>query len=205
MRLVTDFLRVSRRSRLPAMLVVHHLLGLRRQIVLGERVLGRVVVHERDDVGELLAGEVDLLAERFLLRGNHRWRVVPHHGGEVEWIDEPHVPVRIHWRRVMSADAIDRVARNTSLTYEEFLASVGIHQGNNETCAVHLPDRLARSDVITHRIGQSPRAHEQRDRQGGDPDAETPSRVTCHFTASVVVAGAASLASPAAYYLTGRP
>jgi hypothetical protein len=72
MRLVADFLRVSRRSRLSAMLVVHHFLGLRRQIVLGERVLGRFVVHERDDVGKLLAGEVDLLAERFLLRGSLR-------------------------------------------------------------------------------------------------------------------------------------
>ena len=96
MRLVADFLRVSRRSRLPAMLVLHHFLGLRRQIVLGEGMLDPVVVHERDDVGEFLAGEVDLLAKGLLLRGDHRWRVVPHHGGEVEWIDEPHVPVRIH-------------------------------------------------------------------------------------------------------------
>jgi hypothetical protein len=195
MRLVADFLRVSRRSRLPAMLVVHHLLGLRRQIVLVKRVLCRVVVHERDDVGEFLAGEVDLLAQRFLLRGNHRWRVVPHHGGEVEWIDEPHVPVRIHWWCVMSADAIDRMTCDTPLVYEDLLASVGVHQRNNETCTVHRPYRFAGSHVVPHCVGPKPQSQEKGDCKAGGPDAETPSRVTCHFTTSAVVAGTTPLAS----------
>jgi hypothetical protein len=63
MRLVTNFLRVSRRSRLSAMFVVHHLSGLRRQILLVEGVLDPVVMQKRDDVGEFLTSEVNLLAQ----------------------------------------------------------------------------------------------------------------------------------------------
>jgi hypothetical protein len=61
---------------------------------------------------------------------------------------------------------------------------------------VYRPYRFAGSHVAAHCVGRNPQPQEKGDRKAGGPDAETPSRITCHITTSAVVAGTASLASP---------
>ena len=72
--------------RISAVIVVHHAARALGQILLCKGMLRPVIVDKRDDACDFIAYEVNLLAEGLLLRGDHRWCVIPHLGGEVEWI-----------------------------------------------------------------------------------------------------------------------
>ena len=133
---VPDLLGVGGGCGLIAVVMVHHLPCLGRHVGFREGVLRLVVMDEGDDVRQLVTGEVDLLAHGPLLGGNHSRGVVPQTGGEVEGIDQPHLPVRVHGRRVMAAHAVDGMAGDTPLAHEQGLAALGIHDGYHQPGSV---------------------------------------------------------------------
>jgi hypothetical protein len=80
--MMAELLGVGSGGSLLVMLVSDHLVRLGGEVVRGEGVLDFVVVNKADNVGDFPAGELDLLSECHLLRGDHARCVVPHLGDE---------------------------------------------------------------------------------------------------------------------------
>ena len=90
-------------------------------------MLGLVVVHEGDDVGQLVAGEQDLLAQRLLLGVDHGRRHAPHLGGELEGVHHRLHGVGVQVGGVVAAHPVDRVTGDAALADEQPAPARRVH------------------------------------------------------------------------------
>jgi hypothetical protein len=91
----------------------------RRDVRLGKFPLLLWVLDEGEDVGELLTGEVDLLADQRLLHEDHGLGSAPHAGDEVERIDLARRELDVKRPRGGTAGLVDRVAGDAGLAHEQ--------------------------------------------------------------------------------------
>lgn len=85
------------------------------------------MVREGHYIGQVLPGELDLMADFMLLHGDHRHGPPPHLAKELEGIHHRLHRRRAQLGRVGAADAVDRVARHAALAGEQVLTPVRIH------------------------------------------------------------------------------
>jgi hypothetical protein len=97
------------------------------------------IVGEGDDVGELLAGEVELLAEQRLLHHDHGLGASPHARDEVERIDLARRGRDVERRRARATDVVAGVAGHSAFEREQRARAPHQHRPSPVVSPVRVP------------------------------------------------------------------